>query len=54
MTPGDDRTTVKGMYYCDNAPKIKTQPVSVTVSEGQEFHFTVEMESYTKTLSYQW
>lgn len=54
MTPGDDRTTVKGMYYCDNAPKIKTQPVSVTVSEWQTFHFTVEMESYTKALSYQW
>lgn len=54
MTPGDDRTTVKGMYYCDNAPKIKTHPESVTVSEWQTFHFTVEMESYTKTLSYQW
>lgn len=54
MTPGDDRTTVKGMYYCDNAPKIKTHPKSVTVSEWQTFHFTVEMESYPKTLSYQW
>ncbi len=54
MTPGDDRTTVKGMYYCDNAPKIKTHPESVTVSEWQTFHFTVEMESYTKALSYQW
>ncbi len=54
MTQGDDRTTVKRMYYCDNAPKIKTQPVSVTVSEGQEFHFTVEMESDTKYFTYRW
>lgn len=54
MTPGDDRTTVKGLFYCDKSPKIKTQPVSVTVSEGQEFHFSVEMESYTHLLAYNW
>lgn len=54
MTPGDDRTTVKSLFYCDKSPKIKTQPVSVTVSEGQEFHFSVELESYTHILGYNW
>ena len=42
------------MLYCENAPRIKTQPQSVTVSSGEQFSLEVEMESDTGNLQYLW
>lgn len=54
MTPGDERSRVTMMLYCEKSPGIKTQPQSVTVSSGEEFSLKVEMESDTGNLQYLW
>ena len=54
MTPGDERSRVTMMLYCEESPGIKTQPQSVTVSSGEQFLLEVEMESDTGNLQYVW
>ena len=54
MTPGDENSRVTSMFYCENSPRIKTQPQSVTVSSGEQFSLKVEMESDTGNLQYLW
>ncbi len=54
MTPGDENSRVTSMCFCENAPRIKTQPQSVIVKSGVPSSFKVEMESETANLKYYW
>ena len=54
MTPGDENSRVTSMCFCENAPRIKTQPQSVIAKSGVPSSFKVEMESETANLKYYW
>lgn len=46
MIKGDESSRVKGTLYCENSPKIKTQPKSeIAAKPGVPFSVSVEMES---------
>lgn len=46
MIKGDESSRVKGVLYCENSPKIKTQPTPEIVAvAGVPFSVSVEMES---------
>ena len=54
MIKGDESSRVKGVLYCENSPKIKTQPTPEIVAEaGVPFSVSVEMES-TGNYQYYW
>ena len=51
---GDESSRVKGVLYCENSPKIKTQPTPEIVAvAGVPFSVSVEMES-TGNYQYYW
>ena len=46
MIKGDESSRVKGTLYCENSPKIKTQPIpEIAAKPGVPFSVSVEMES---------
>lgn len=46
MIKGDESSRVKGTLYCENSPKIKTQPKpEIAAKPGVPFSVSVEMES---------
>ena len=54
MIKGDESSRVKGVLYCENSPKIKTQPKSeIAAKPGVPFSVSVEMES-TGNYQYYW
>lgn len=54
MIKGDESSRVKGVLYCENSPKIKTQPKPEIVAvAGVPFSVSVEMES-TGNYQYYW
>lgn len=54
MIKGDESSRVKGTLYCENAPKIKTQPKpEIAAKTGVPFSVSVEMES-TGNYKYNW
>lgn len=54
MIKGDESSRVKGVLYCENSPKIKTQPTPEIVAvAGVPFSVSVEMES-TGNYQYYW
>lgn len=54
MIKGDESSRVKGVLYCENSPKIKTQPTPEIVAvAGAPFSVSVEMES-TGNYQYYW
>ena len=54
MIKGDESSRVKGTLYCDNSPKIKTQPEpEIAAKLGVPFSVSVEMES-TGNYKYNW
>lgn len=54
MIKGDESSRVKGTLYCENSPKIKTQPKSeIAAKLGVPFSVSVEMES-TGNYKYNW
>lgn len=54
MIKGDESSCVKGVLYCENSPKIKTQPTPEIVAvAGVPFSVSVEMES-TGNYQYYW
>ena len=54
MIKGDESSRVKGTLYCENSPKIKTQPKpEFTAKPGVPFSVSVEMES-TGNYQYYW
>lgn len=54
MIKGDESSRVKGTLYCENSPKIKTQPKSeIAAKPGVPFSVSVEMES-TGNYKYYW
>ena len=54
MTPGNESSRVKGMYYCEKAPKIKTQPKNVSAKDGVPFSLSVELDSVLENATYTW
>ena len=51
---GDESSRVKGTLYCENSPKIKTQPKpEIAAKPGVPFSVSVEMES-TGNYKYNW
>lgn len=54
MVKGDESSRVKGVLYCENSPKIKTQPTpEIAAKPGVPFSVSVEMES-TGNYQYYW
>lgn len=54
MIKGDESSRVKGTLYCENSPKIKTQPKpEIAAKTGVPFSVSVEMES-TGNYKYNW
>lgn len=54
MIKGDESSRVKGTLYCENSPKIKTQPnPEIAAKTGVPFSVSVEMES-TGNYKYNW
>lgn len=54
MIKGDESSRVKGTLYCENSPKIKTQPEpEIAAKPGVPFSVSVEMES-TGNYKYYW
>lgn len=54
MIKGDESSRVKGVLYCENSPKIKTQPTPEIVAVASvPFSVSVEMES-TGNYQYYW
>lgn len=54
MIKGDESSRVKGVLYCENSPKIKTQPEpEIAAKTGVPFSVSVEMES-TGNYKYYW
>lgn len=54
MIKGDESSRVKGVLYCENSPKIKTQPTpEIAAKPGVPFSVSVEMES-TGNYQYYW
>lgn len=54
MIKGDESSRVKGVLYCENSPKIKTQPTpEIAAKPGVPFSVSVEMES-TRNYQYYW
>lgn len=54
MIKGDESSRVKGVLYCENSPKIKTQPKpEIAAKTGVPFSVSVEMES-TGNYKYNW
>lgn len=54
MIKGDESSRVKGVLYCENSPKIKTQPKpEIAAKTGVPFSVSVEMES-TGNYQYYW
>lgn len=54
MIKGDESSRVKGTLYCENSPKIKTQPKpEIAAKTGIPFSVSVEMES-TGNYKYNW
>lgn len=54
MIKGDESSRVKGVLYCENSPKIKTQPTpEIAAKPGAPFSVSVEMES-TGNYQYYW
>lgn len=54
MIKGDESSRVKGTLYCENSPKIKTQPKpEIAAKTGVPFSVSVEMES-TGNYNYNW
>lgn len=54
MIKGDESSRVKGTLYCENSPKIKTQPKpEIAAKPGVPFSVSVEMES-TGNYKYNW
>lgn len=54
MIKGDESSRVKGTLYCENSPKIKTQPEpEIAAKLGVPFSVSVEMES-TGNYKYNW
>lgn len=54
MIKGDESSRVKGTLYCENSPKIKTQPKpEIAAKPGVPFSVSVEMES-TGNYQYYW
>ena len=54
MIKGDESSRVKGVLYCENSPKIKTQPKpEIAAKPGVPFSVSVEMES-TGNYQYYW
>mgnify|MGYP004627256531 FL=1 len=54
MIKGDESSRVKGTLYCENSPKIKTQPKSeIAAKTGVPFSVSVEMES-SGNYQYMW
>lgn len=54
MIKGDESSRVKGVLYCENSPKIKTQPEpEIAAKPGVPFSVSVEMES-TGNDKYYW
>lgn len=54
MTPGNESSRVKGMYYCEKAPKIKTQPKNVSAKDGVPFSLSVELDPVLENATYTW
>lgn len=54
MTPGNESSRVQGMYYCEKAPKIKTQPKNVSAKDGVPFSFSVELDPVLENATYTW
>lgn len=54
MIKGDESSRVKGVLYCENSPKIKTQTTpEIAAKPGVPFSVSVEMES-TGNYQYYW
>lgn len=54
MIKGDESSRVKGTLYCENSPKIKTQPKpEIAAKTGVPFSVSVEMES-SGNYQYMW
>ena len=54
MIKGDESSRVKGTLYCENSPKIKTQPEpEIAAKLGVPFSVSVEMES-SGNYQYMW
>lgn len=54
MTPGNESSRVQGMYYCEKAPKIKTQPKNVSAKDGVPFSLSVELDPVLENAIYTW
>lgn len=54
MTPGNESSRVQGMYYCEKAPKIKTQPKNVSAKDGVSFSLSVELDPVLENATYTW
>lgn len=54
MTPGNESSRVQGMYYCEKAPKIKTQPKNVSARDGVPFSLSVELDPVLENATYTW
>lgn len=54
MTPGNESSRVQGMYYCEKAPKIKTQPKNVSAKDGVQFSLSVELDPVLENATYTW
>lgn len=54
MTPGNESSRIQGMYYCEKAPKIKTQPKNVSAKDGVPFSLSVELDPVLENATYTW
>lgn len=54
MIPGNESSRVQGMYYCEKAPKIKTQPKNVSAKDGVPFSLSVELDPVLENATYTW
>lgn len=54
MTPGNESSRVQGMFYCEKAPKIKTQPKNVSAKDGVPFSLSVELDPVLENATYTW
>lgn len=54
MTLGNESSRVQGMYYCEKAPKIKTQPKNVSAKDGVPFSLSVELDPVLENATYTW
>lgn len=54
MTPGNESSRVQGMYYCEKAPKIKTQPKNVSAKDGVPFSLSVTLDPVLENATYTW